>query len=94
MTIEKTIAKDSIEFINNDIDLKSDSIVVYNTLGFQRSDIVASDIPENGEKFSVFDEEGNRLPIQFVRKHGKHKVLFFTKNLLSMDYKAYALELF
>ncbi len=44
------------------IDLKSKSIVVFNTTGFDRFDVVEADIED--ESFALFDAEGRELPYQ------------------------------
>lgn len=45
------------------INLKEDSIVVFNTTGFARKDAVICEIPCD-EEFAIFDNKGNEIPYQ------------------------------
>ncbi len=68
------------------INLKEKSLVVFNTLGFERNDIAIFEIPENIINPIVIDEFGNEFICQRVENN---KVIFFAKNIPANGYKTF-----
>lgn len=75
-------------FIASKINLDNRSVVVNNTLGFERSDIATFEIPEGINNVAVIDEEGNKLVCQKIEGN---KAIFFAKGVPANGYKSYAL---
>ncbi len=69
------------------IDLKEDSIVVFNTTGFNRHDAVISEIPCE-EEFAIFDKNGNEVPYQ---KTFDGKIVFVA-DVVSKGYSTYTVK--
>ncbi len=51
-------------------------IVLFNSLGHPRTDIVAAEINTNAKFVRVFDENGKELPSQLLSENGKTTVIF------------------
>lgn len=73
-------------FIASKINLNNRSVIVNNTLGFERSDIATFEIPSDITNASVVDEEGNKLVCQKIEEN---KAIFFAKEVPANGYKAY-----
>ncbi len=69
------------------INLKEDSIVVFNTTGFNRHDTVISEIPCE-EEFALFDKNGNEIPYQ---KTFDGKIVFIA-DVPSKGYATYTIR--
>lgn len=67
--------------------LKNDSIVVFNTTGFEREDAVVCEIPLDGE-FALFDKDGNEVKYQ---KTYDGKIIFIAK-VGAKGYSAYTVK--
>lgn len=67
--------------------LKNDSIVVFNTTGFEREDAVICEIPLDGE-FALFDKDGNEVKYQ---KTYDGKIIFIAK-VGAKGYSAYTVK--
>lgn len=67
--------------------LKNDSIVVFNTTGFEREDVVICEIPLDGE-FALFDKDGNEVKYQ---KTYDGKIIFIAK-VGAKGYSAYTVK--
>ncbi len=76
----------SIRSIAEKIDLPGPSVVVMNQLGFERSDIVTVDIPENS---LLEDQDGNDVPLQHT---DDGKAIFYAENIPAKGYKTYSLK--
>ena len=73
-------------------DLKSDSVLVFNQLGFERNDIAEAELPERYRGCVLEDENGVRIPFQTVSEGtGGVRVLFQTDKVPPMGFKAYRL---
>lgn len=57
------MASEAESALVSQISLKNDSIVVFNTTGFDRKDAVVCEIPSDGE-FALFDKDGNEVRYQ------------------------------
>ncbi len=69
------------------INLTEDSIVVFNTTGFNRHDVVICEIPCE-EEFAIFDKNGNEIPYQ---KTFDGKIVFVA-DVLSKGYATYTVK--
>ncbi|BAQ63607.1 alpha-mannosidase [Geminocystis sp. NIES-3709] len=92
----ESILQDSLTSITSYINFDKISqknyqiIVIFNSLNWQRSEIIEIDINnDNGILYNVFDENGKSLKTQ-ISKDGK--LLFFAKNIPSIGYKSFYLK--
>lgn len=81
---EKMISE-NIENIALNIDLKEKSVIVFNTLGFERNDIVEFK-GEGLENISILDENGIEVSCQKI-SNGNH--IFFAENVPANGHKSY-----
>lgn len=79
------IVNQTKDFITSNINLESKSIVVFNTLGFERSDVVKFSTNEF-ENISILDEDNTELPCQ---KLSTGEYIFFAKNVPANGHKAF-----
>ena len=89
MKVGRKILNNSLSNIASKIDLKSKSIVVFNTLSYYRNDIVEVDLPSGLEIHGIVDTNGKEIDIQIV-DDGK-KIIFFAEKVPSKGYKVYNL---
>lgn len=82
------LSADAIASLTANMELSQDSIVVFNTLGFARSDLAVCPMPELDE-FALFDSDGSELPYQ-VSYDGK--LLFPAKDVPAKGYKAFTIR--
>lgn len=85
----KRMVKSAIEKISARINLKQQSIIVFNTLSYDRDDIVELGIPEGIQIYGIQDPEGKSVDLQIV-DFGR-KVIFFAEKVPSKGYKTYSL---
>jgi len=78
------LIKKAMAEIGKNIGLEDDSLLVFNTLGFGRDDIVTFDPPS--EAFGLLDSEGKPLPMQKTYD-GKYAVL--AKGVPAKGYRAF-----
>lgn len=83
-----TLIDQGLKSVTQKINLKDMSVVVWNTLGFERSDIVIFDLPQVGDVNAVALEDGTLLPIQ---KLSDGKGIFFAPKVPANGYKAFRL---
>ena len=83
-----SMIKETKGFIASKINLDNRSVVVNNTLGFERSDIATFEIPEGINNAAVIDEDGNKLVCQKIEGN---KAIFFAKGVPANGYKSYAI---
>ncbi|HLX11197.1 MAG TPA: glycoside hydrolase family 38 C-terminal domain-containing protein, partial [Bacteroidota bacterium] len=90
-----TIAlKDLSHQVNTSAFKKGASIVVYNSLGWERSDIVCYAMQEgDARKYIVFDAKGNEIPSQIyqIDKYTRG-VMFRADHVPALGYKTYELR--
>ncbi len=77
---------DSLNKITENINIKEKSIVVFNTLGFNRDDIAEFTIPEGINNPAVVDTCGTIVTCQKV---SDNKAIFFASNIPANGYKVY-----
>jgi len=79
----------SFRSIAGRIALDVPSVVVFNQLGFERSDIVEFDLPEGYENVEILDSDCNILPSQLTCDG---KVVFFASAVPSKGYKSFEIR--
>lgn len=84
----KNIINSALDSICSNINLKNISLVVFNQLSFERSDIVEFELPEGWSNVLVYD--GEKLITS--QKIGSNKIIFFAENVPSKGYKVYTLK--
>lgn len=80
------LVKKAIDSICNNVALKDDSIIVFNQLGFMRSDIVELELPASFENIEIYDITGEIINYQV--NHNK-KLLFYAENVPAKGYKVF-----
>ena len=78
---------DTMNGIAANIKLDSDALVVFNTFGAARSDVVITDFPAKGD-FAILDADGAALPWQ---KTYDGKLAFLAKDVPAKGYKTFRL---
>jgi alpha-mannosidase len=79
------IVDKSLISLGKQIKLNASSVVIYNTLSYNRSDMVALDISTNKEIISIINENGILIPSQKIGKN----LFFYVENIPAMGYKTY-----
>lgn len=87
-SVAADIVDKTITDITSKINLIQKSIIVFNQLSFDRSDVVSVALPEGWEMAEITDGE-KVLPSQLV---GGDKVIFFAENVPSKGYKAFGIR--
>lgn len=88
----------SLEFlarqINTRVGKNSQPILIYNTLGWQRTDVVELELPQDDRRvYSIFDAKGQEIPSQTISaSRYANKILFLAKNIPAMGYAIYELR--
>lgn len=80
------LINEGTEYIGAKINLDNRSVVVNNTLGFERSDIATFEVPADITNVAVIDEEGNKITCQRIEGN---KAIFFAANVPANGYKSY-----
>ena len=80
------IVSNGIEYLASKINLDDRSVVVLNTLGFERSDIAKFEVPENINNVAVIDENGEEIICQRVENNS---AIFFAKSIPANGYKSF-----
>lgn len=91
-TIGENIVKEAKGLIEQDIQSEEDSIVVYNSLSFERDGLL--ELPVSSiltEKTTLVDDDGNPLPAQVIKDEKNQKVLVKVKNVPALGYKTFKL---
>lgn len=83
----KELKEKAITEISSNINLEDGSIIVFNTLSFDRDDLIEAEIPKGLEIKGLRDNLGNIIDIQ--KSHDGNKIIFFTRNIPSKGYKSY-----
>ena len=85
----RKLVGDAIKKITSRIDLSSKSVVVFNTLSYDRDDIVEVEIPAGMQVHGLQDAEGKAAAVQIVENGGKF--IFFAEKVPSKGYKVYTM---
>lgn len=80
------LIENSMENILSEINIKERSIVVSNTLGFERNDIATFEIPKDIKNPSLIDENDLEIVCQ---KIDENKAIFFAKAIPANGYKSF-----
>lgn len=82
------LINEGTKYISSKINLENRSVVVNNTLGFERSDIATFEVPEDMTNVAVRDENGNEIVCQRIEGN---KAIFFAQGVPANGYKSYAI---
>ena len=82
------LVDNGINYISSNIILDKKSVVVVNSLGFERSDIATFEIPKNINNVGLIDEDGKSIVCQ---KIDKNKAILFAENIPANGYKTFEL---
>lgn len=90
----KELSQKAISNIVSKINLEDKSIVVFNQLGFMRSDVVRFELPDGWGNVDIYDGNGSKLTAQITKDyHNSNKyVLFFAENVPAKGYKVFTLK--
>lgn len=83
----KTLLYTAIEGISSSIALEHSSVVVFNQLGFVRSDIAEFTLPDGFENIKIETTDGRSIETQLMGR----KVIFFAEDVPAKGYKAFRL---
>jgi len=78
----------AIDNISSNIKMDSTSLVVFNQLSFERSDLVIFELPDQWINVQIFEGQ-NQIISQIVEGN---KVIFFARNIPSKGYKTFVLK--
>lgn len=85
----KQVLNTAIHEISRNIKLDKASVVVFNPLAFERSDITSFEIPTGIKNPLLIDEKGEKIVCQRIEDN---RAIFFAKGVPSLGYKSYQLE--
>lgn len=88
----KGLAAKSLDAVASRIGLEQPSVVVYNTLAFERNDLVMLELPADPPFRSVIDATGTVLPLQTVTDGCNRQVMFHAQGLPSKGYQTFTLS--
>lgn len=80
------ILNDNINYISSKVNIKNRSVIVFNTLGFERNDIAKFKVAEEIKNIALVDEEGRIIPCQRTEKDN---AIFFAENIPANGYKVF-----
>lgn len=90
--VEKSMSKiigDSVDNISRKINLSNDSIVLFNTLSFDRNDIIEVDIPRDYDKIKIIDGNKEEVKIQTSTGEDNKNIVFYAQNIPANGYSVY-----
>jgi len=85
------LARKALDIVVSEIGVDSMSVVVFNTLGYDRDDVVEFTVPENLEHPCVVDSDGQVIPCQVATLDEKRIGLFTARGVPAKGYKTYTL---
>lgn len=83
----ETLVNSGLKGITSGVNLDCRSVVVFNTLSYDRSDVVEVDIPDAAGLNGLIDSEGNEADMQIAGDGSK--LIFFARDVPSKGYKTY-----
>ncbi|MGG3468220.1 alpha-mannosidase [Neobacillus pocheonensis] len=90
--IGESVLKEAKGSFEQNIKTEQDSIVVHNTLSFERDSLIELPVsPALPETTTILDEDGNKLPAQIIQDGQDKKLLIQTKNVPPLGYKTFKL---
>lgn len=93
--IGTSVLRNSLEVIAGAVRVpagKGTPLVVFNALGWERSDLVTLDLPDAAGNYVVADERGAQVASQIVRTGREAKILFVAEKVPALGYRTYALR--
>ena len=81
-----SLVHDGIEYLTSKISLKDRSVVVLNTLGFERDDIAKFEVPEDIKNIAVIDEDREEIVCQRIENN---QAIFIAKGIPANGYKSF-----
>lgn len=89
----RILTESAIAGITGKINTKETSVVVFNQLSFDRSDVVTFELPDGFENVEVYDCNGRSMPVQTDNsgKQGR-RALFFAEKIPAKGYKSFILR--
>jgi alpha-mannosidase len=90
----KELSGSAIDNIASKINLEETSVVVFNQLGFIRSDIVKFETPSGWTNADIYDANGRKLTSQVVKDYqtSNRYVLFFAEDVPAKGYKTFTVR--
>lgn len=83
----------ALDDVASQIEFESKSAVVFNQLGFERSDIVLLELPAGFESANIYDCNGEKLLSQLLTQaEDSKKMVFFAQNIPAKGYKSFKVE--
>lgn len=83
---------DSLNAIAQNINLSERSLVIFNTLSYNRSDVVLADLPDGMNDIEVTDADGKHVKYQLVEDGNVIKALLYVENVPAKGYKALTIK--
>jgi alpha-mannosidase len=79
--------------VNTSFSMKGKAVLVFNSLSWERKDIVEVDLPEGDlTNYAVYNNDGKEVPSQLISSDTyKNKILFMADGIPSYGYKVYSL---
>lgn len=81
------LLKENLKVLSSNINLGNRSIVMFNSLSFNRSDVVEVDIAEGTEIKALKDIQGNEIEIQYTED--RKSIIAFVENIPAKGYKVF-----
>ncbi len=82
----RRLLDNSVKSISGKIDLRERAVIAFNSLGFDRDDIITFDLPEGEDCKALADAEGKTYPVQ---KTEDGRFIAFVEGVPSNGYKAF-----
>ncbi|MBL4936216.1 alpha-mannosidase [Clostridium sp. YIM B02515] len=82
------VLNDALNTIVSNINLDKKSLIVFNTLAFERNDIASFTVPEGIINPALVDENGKDVVCQRIENN---KAIFFAEKVPALGYKTYSL---
>jgi alpha-mannosidase len=83
------VTEKAIHSLLSNISIKIDSVVVLNSIGFERNDAVQIAMPENLRDHVIFDDHGDMLLTQIL---DNGHLLFYATDIPAMGYKIFTIK--
>ncbi len=79
--------------VNTSKVLKGEPLIVFNPLAWQRSDVVAVELPEgDNASYTIVNDAGKEIPSQAIETEKYHKkILFLAENVPSLGYSSFGM---
>jgi alpha-mannosidase len=88
----KDLLNTALKSVVNNIQLKDQSLIVFNTLSFKRNDVVLFELPEGMQSYEIIDSKGSIVPFQTVKEEEKTKALVYVEDIPAKGYKSFRIR--